>query len=97
MHQLLLLWISAIVMIEVLMHFLGVFFAVFPKSFLLLQAICQTIIFCKRDKYLQDSGFKFNFFDSLLKLASSIIFYLLNLSATCFFTLINTVKFGLKP
>ena len=43
------------------------------------------------------SGFKFNFFDSLLKLASSIIFYLLNLSATCFFILINTVKCGLKP
>ena len=27
------------------------------------------------------AGFKFNFFDSLLKLASGIIFYLLNLSA----------------
>ena len=43
------------------------------------------------------SGFKFNFFDSLLKFASSIIFYLLNLSATCFFILINTVKCGFKP
>ena len=43
------------------------------------------------------AGFKFNFFDSLLKLASSIIFYLLNLSATCFFTLVNTVECGLKP
>ena len=31
------------------------------------------------------SGFKFNFFDSLLKLASSIIFYLLNLSANLLF------------
>ena len=30
-------------------------------------------------------GFKFNFFDSLLKLASSIIFYLLNLSANLLF------------
>ena len=37
---------------------------------------------------LSKPGFKFNFFDSLLRLASSIIFYLLNLSATCFFTLI---------
>ena len=35
-------------------------------------------------RYLQ-SGFKFNFFDSLLKLASSIIFYLLNLSANLLF------------
>ena len=31
------------------------------------------------------SGFKFNFFDSLLKLASGIIFYLLNLSANLLF------------
>ena len=30
-------------------------------------------------------GFKFNFFDSLLKLASGIIFYLLNLSANLLF------------
>ena len=31
------------------------------------------------------AGFKFNFFDSLLKLASGIIFYLLNLSANLLF------------
>ena len=31
------------------------------------------------------TGFKFNFFDSLLKLASGIIFYLLNLSANLLF------------
>ena len=31
------------------------------------------------------AGFKFNFFDSLLKLASSIIFYLLNLLANLLF------------
>ena len=37
------------------------------------------------------------FFDSLLKLASGIIFYLLNLSASFFFTLVNTVKCGFKP
>ena len=33
----------------------------------------------------QSPGFKFNFFDSLLKLASGIIFYLLNLSANLLF------------
>ena len=43
------------------------------------------------------TGFKFNFFDSLLKLASGIIFYLLNLSANLLFTLTNTVKCGFKP
>ena len=32
-----------------------------------------------------DPGFKFNFLDSLLKLASAIIFYLLNLSANLLF------------
>ena len=31
------------------------------------------------------AGFKFNFFGSLLKLASGIIFYLLNLSANLLF------------
>ena len=34
---------------------------------------------------ISSSGFKFNFFDSLLKLASGIIFYLLNLSAMLLF------------
>ena len=34
---------------------------------------------------LTAAGFKFNFFDSLLKLASGIIFYLLNLSANLLF------------
>ena len=43
------------------------------------------------------TGFKFNFLDSLLKLASSTIFYLLNLSANLLFTHINTVKCGFKP
>ena len=33
----------------------------------------------------QPAGFKFNFFDSLLKLASGIIFHLLNLSAYLLF------------
>ena len=33
----------------------------------------------------KSTGFKFNFFDSLLKLASGIIFYLLNLSANLLF------------
>ena len=33
----------------------------------------------------EQTGFKFNFFDSLLKLASGIIFYLLNLSANLLF------------
>ena len=32
-----------------------------------------------------NSGFKFKFFDSLLKLASGFIFYLLNLSANLLF------------
>ena len=35
--------------------------------------------------YIIQAGFKFNFFDSLLKLASVIIFYLLNLSANLLF------------
>ena len=35
--------------------------------------------------WTSNSGFKFNFFDSLLKLASGIIFYLLNLSANLLF------------
>ena len=42
----------------------------------------------KKEEYLlfiHLTGFKFNFFDSLLKLARSIIFYLLNLSANLLF------------
>ena len=40
---------------------------------------------------VQQSGFKFNFFDGLLKLASGIIFYLLNLSTNLLFhTYIST-------
>ena len=38
-----------------------------------------------KSNFLQETGFKFNFLDSLLKLASGIIFYLLNLSANMLF------------
>ena len=38
------------------------------------------------------SGIKFNIFDSLLKLASDIIFHLLNLTVNLLFSLINPNK-----
>ena len=43
------------------------------------------LIFSNSTLLMSTPGFKFNFFDSLLKLASGIIFYLLNLSANFLF------------
>ena len=45
----------------------------------------QQIPITMSPQYLLPTGFKFNLFDSLLKLASDIIFYLLNLSANLLF------------